>query len=288
MKVVRNMKKIKKEICVSLNNRFFLIPLFVLSTVSLLQCIEAVSMFHNYLTMISDKKETLNTGYPIYTSFNLWIGNSKSTYSTVFFIIAPLLASTPFSWSYVRDLKKGVFQYERDVRKNIVYRMVAVFVSSGLICVIPLIINFVLISVFVPSFVPDSIYDINYGIFSNNMMGIIFYRYPFAYILVYIIMSYGLNGSLGCLGLSISTISQSKTVAILFPSLLFWVVESLKNNLYVWTNREIITTSFFTANRPQFDNCFMITIELGLDILLTLLFFLIGLRGERMKDEESN
>ena len=161
------------------------------------------------------------------------------------------------------------------------YKYLSVFISSGLITAIPLFINFIGISIFIPSVIPDSAYDINYGMFSNNYVGILFYNTPFAYILFYIVLNFIFNGILGNLGLSISTIVKSKTVSILFPSVIVIIAEKLSNKLYTIFNYEISPISFLSSKNSMYFNGFVIFIEIITLTILTILFSIIGLRGKR-------
>lgn len=108
-------------------------------------------------------------------------------------------------------------------------KYIAVFISSGLTITIPLLLDFLIILLFVPAIYPDSVYDIYYGIFSNNFMADIFYGQPFVYVMMFLLLCFVFCGLFGCLGYSISTLIKSKIVAIVVPTVLMILVEFVKN-----------------------------------------------------------
>ena len=275
------MLSLKMEIKSALKNIWFLIPCIFLCLLSLIHCFSQISAYISFVNSLTEEEKNINMCFPVYTSFNYWIGNSKSTYSTIFFYSSPLLATVPFSWSYCRDLKNHRFIDIAGRNRMYFYKYLSVFISSGLITAIPLFINFIGISIFIPSVIPDSAYDINYGMFSNNYVGILFYNTPFAYILFYIVLNFIFNGILGNLGLSISTIVKSKTVSILFPSVIVIIAEKLSNKLYTIFNYEISPISFLSSKNSMYFNGFVIFIEIITLTILTILFSIIGLRGKR-------
>lgn len=270
----------KSELKRAITNIWFIIPLFILTLISLLDIILAIKSYNLFLNSINEVGEIeMDMCVPVFTSFNFWIGNSSSLYSTIFFWTSPLLAALPYSWAYCTKQNCTNSSLYNNSKEKYLIKYTSVFVSSGLIALIPLFINFIVVSLVVPSIKPDSIYDINYGIFSNNFVGVLFYKFPYIYILFYCFFNFIFNGLLGGLGISVSTISKSKTTAVLFPPIIVFLLEKLKEKIQL--SFEISPISFLCPSKPQYDNGYIIFGEIIILIILSIVFSSIGLRGKK-------
>ncbi len=151
-------------------------------------------------------------------------------------------------------------------------KYIAVFISSGLTITVPLLLDFLIILLFVPAIFPDSVYDIYYGIFSNNFMADIFYGQPFVYVLIFLLLCFVFCGLFGCLGYSISTLIKSKIIAIVVPTVLMILVEFVKNlimkndSIY---NIEFSPLSFLCPAKSYTTNWIIIISEIVVLFLIT-------------------
>ena len=272
--------KLKSELKRAIINIWFITPLFILTLISSLDILFAIKSYNLFLNTIKGFDDIeMDMCIPVFTSFNFWIGNNSSLYSTIFFWTSPLLAALPYSWAYCRKKNYRKSSLYTDSKEEYLLKYISVFISSGLIALIPLFINFIAISLVVPSIKPDSIYDINYGIFSNNYVGVLFYKFPYIYVLFYGFLNFVFNGLIGGLGISISTISKSKITAVLFPSIIIFLLEKLKGMMQL--SFEISPVSFLCPSEPQHDNGYIIIGEILIIIILSIVFSGIGLRGKK-------
>lgn len=275
----------RKEINSSIKNIWFCLPLAFFSTIALIHCYLKISDYNALLSSLTDAdKSEGNCCFPVYTSFNLWIGNDNSIYSKILFYIAPFLSALPYSWSYCRDLKKGIISNKSKSKKQYHSKLIGVFVSSGLLIAIPLFINFIGISLFVPSVKPDSAYDIYYIAFSNNFIGQLFYNVPYIYVLFYIVLNFSIYGLLGCIGLSFSTFFDSRYMAVFLPIMFLVSVEAIKIVFSSFIKSEISMLSFMYPYEPQFDNGFIIFSEIAILIFIVLVFSKIGVKNKKNED----
>lgn len=91
--------------------------------------------------------------------FTGWIGEGSSQYSYLFFLILPLLAALPYADSLFRDFKSNfinVICTKTDRKKFLVCRYLAVFLSGGIVSVMPLIVNFLLTMTVLPCVRPET------------------------------------------------------------------------------------------------------------------------------------
>ena len=224
------------EIRKSLANKYFIIICIFGIVISLLHSYIIISDYKGIsqaLEVYSSKGQ--NPYSPITNTFTLWIGwDYKSKYSKLLFNIFPLLSVTPYCWSYSSEYRKGITNnsiIKNGVSHYHLAKYTAVFVSSGLIMAIPLLINFLAILLFVPPISPDSVYDIYYGVFSNSFMADTFYMHPFIYVLTFIILNFIYCGLFGCLGYAISTIIPSRIISVLAPVFTILAIDYTKNSV---------------------------------------------------------
>lgn len=260
----------KREIALSIKNIFFLLPLILLICISIMHGYFTITEYNDFISSLSiaDKSEG-NLCFPIYTSFNLWIGNSNSIFSIILFYIAPFFAALPYSWSYCRDKKKYVS------------KLVGVFVSSGMMIAVPLILNFLGVSCFIPSIEPDSVYSFYYGIFSNNFIGVMFYKAPYLYILFYIIINFIIYGLLGCVGMSFSTVFESRYMAVFFPIMIIVIIEVLKVLLSRLIHVEVSLLSYMYPANSFNDSGAVLLLEVVLLLLTVIVFSKIGVKNSK-------
>lgn len=255
----------------SILNIWFIIPFLLGCILVIMHIIYTVANYESFINKLSNSNDiNFNPCLPIYTSINLWIGNSKTIYSQIYFNIIPYLCSLPYSWSYCYELKKSK---TASIESNIIYiqKYISVFVSSGLVISLPLLINFFGISLYIPTYKPDSVYDIYYGMFSNGFLSGLFYNSPLFYILIVIILNFIFGGLMGGLGLSISTIIKSKFIAVTSPALILLLITFVKNNFLKYTNIDISPISFIFPSISQSVKCLIVITEIVIFVLFSLI-----------------
>lgn len=212
------MNGLKKELKKSVINPFFICPLIILTVLSI---INAASNINEYNMLkkgiLTDEIMSYNPGIPIMTTFNMWLGTRKSNNITdLFFVLALAFSILPYTWSHRYEIRRKKTDAELGI-KQYYNKLIAVFITSGAIIAIPMIINFISVSLFIPSRKPDSIYDIYYGIFSSDLMGNYFYSSPMLYIFVYVLICFALCGAIGGMTYALSTIIENWILASAVP-----------------------------------------------------------------------
>lgn len=276
--------KMKIEIKKALTNKYFILICVYDIIIVLLHCYQSISEYNqsteSFLQYRTSSDIQNNPYAPIVSAFTLWIGcDSGNKFAKLFYLLFPLMAVLPYCWSYCNDIKSG--QADKSI-KNIgkfnyhLSKYIAVFISSGLTFTFPLLLDFMVILLFVPAIFPDSVYDIYYGIFSNNFMADIFYGYPFLYVLIFLFMGFVFCGLFGSLSYSVSTLIKSKVVAIIIPIALIFLVEYIKNNISY--NIEFSPLSFLCPAKSYTTNWKIIVFE-----TIVLFLFTFGISVIRFK-----
>lgn len=267
------MLKIRKELKKSIVNIWFILPCILLCLLSGIQNYLKISEYNEIMGEILKSDLSVNPCLHIYTSFTMWIGNDTSTvFSTIFFSISPLIAAIPYSWSLCKIIKSGELTSNNISSQYYFNKFVSVFISSGLLIAIPLSMNFIVTSLFVPSVTPDSVYDIYYGIFSNDFGGQLFYTLPYVYILSFILLNFVFYGLFGCIGLYVSIFFKRKIVSIITPAIIIYSIELLKKRFFTNLSIEISPISFLCPIKAVSCNHILIITEIAIMLLVTLVF----------------
>ena len=177
----------------------------------------------------------INPLAPTINVFTSWIGwNSENKYSKLFFALMPFISVIPYFWSYCDDIKKGKANVMIEKNGKFNYHLTkyfATFISSGLTIAIPLLLDFLILLLFVPAVFPDSVYDIYYGIFSNDFMANTFYTNPLLYVFVFLLLNFTYCGLFGCIGYSVSTLIKNKVISLIAPIVFILLTEFIKNKV---------------------------------------------------------
>lgn len=285
----------RSEIKRSMLNKYFICICILGIIIAILHSNDNIAGYNNIVKSLSEFAEKGQNPYsPITNAFTMWIGwDNDNIYSKLFYYLFPILSILPYCWSYCSDIKSG---YAEKSVKNIgkfnyhLSKYIAVFISSGLTIIVPLLLDFLIILLFVPAISPDSVYDIYYGIFSNNFMADIFYGQPFVYVLIFLLLCFVFCGLFGCLGYSISTLIKSKIVAIVVPIVLMGLVEFVKNlimkndSIY---NIEFSPLSFLCPAKSYTTNWIIIISEVIILFFITFSLSVLRLKKTgRRKDND--
>ena len=126
-----------------------------------------------------------NELFPVWTSYNYWIGGESETLAySAFYTLLPLFAILPHSLSCLQE-KKSSYANQMIVRVG----RQPYYLSKGIVCfsaafitiVIPLILNFAVTAAFIPSTVPQINYEIYNHVYFGAMWADLFYTHPALY-----------------------------------------------------------------------------------------------------------
>lgn len=127
------------------------------------------------------------------------------------------------------DVKEGYIKNistRMDTTGYLMGKYLAVFVSAGSICAIPLILNTYLTAMVLPSLKPEiatAVFPVIKGSFAQEL----FYTYPYLYTLLYIVIDFIMAGLYGCLALVISRIVNNRYIVMFFPFVVYLVFRTV-------------------------------------------------------------
>lgn len=277
----------KKAIC----NKFFLLAIFIGIAITFFSLIPMVQSYYQDMNNHDSFQEEFgqrNPLMPMETLFNHWIGGEANTPGAAdYFFLFPLLISIPYGWSYCAERRSGYV-------KNVVIRAgrtryylskyIALFLSGGLVMVIPLLSNFLLAAMFFPAVIPDPSYITAYGIGASSFLSMHFYSRPFLYVLLYLLVDFVFSGLIACLCFTASALVKNRVVVILLP---FFILLGFHYFCYsfIYTSGVVIYTEvspmvFLCPVPSVYDTNLFVVLIWGITLFL-LTFLTTVVRGQR-------
>ena len=273
---------LKIELKRLLKNRLLYISLFIGIVLAVCSFVKSVVPHINVLRGFSG-------GMPFPSSvFNRWMGSvmGLEPYATAYIYVCMLLAALPYCGLFVKDNKSQyILQYYSRVSKNKVHisRFVMTFVSGGIIVLIPILLNFMATTMFLPALNP-----VENGDFLNRGMSFMSNLYSdhiFVYILVYMIQTILYGGAFSVISLAVSFYFDNSFLTIIMPFISFYgvgVLSSICKNIfdtYTFSPMTLICPSHLLLD----GSLFAFVIEPVLITLLSgLIYFVKGASNEAL------
>lgn len=210
------------------SSRLFFAALLIAVTLSLLHVALVAAPY-----AVSDLYEPIRQGvkgnYPI-SVYNAWIGTTGySLYTTLYYVLLPLLACMPFSSSLSWDLETGYCSnlvIRTGFRNYYLSKMCATFFCAAFVCVFPLVLNLIGTAFFLP-FLPPEQTTGTYPIFSNLLLADVYYESPMTYIAFYLFATALISGSIATLSLAITFLRKDWYIVVLSPFIVCVVLSFL-------------------------------------------------------------
>ena len=218
-------KMLFTELKKSCKNKYFITVLIIAIIISVLS---AAYMVETYFQTLAVEKNLYrnsdvlrNPDLQMETLYNNWIGGEyTSLMSSLFFFLSPLFATFSYGWSYCVERKSGYI-------KNVLTRMkksnyffikyISVFNAGGMVVLIPMIINIMIVSMFVPAIKPDLYYLMYYGIAAPHIWSVIYFSHPLLYVILYLILDYIFAGLIATTSLVVTFWCDNKFIVMLAP-----------------------------------------------------------------------
>lgn len=163
------------------------------------------------------------------TSYFGWIcGNTITWQQYLYFLLVPLISSLPYGYSMFED-RESAFMKQIVIKcgKMDYYRakFLAVFLSGGVVTVVPLLFNLIVSMMVLPSICPDVLSN-NYSVTSNTMFSGLFYEHPNIYIFIYMMIDFLFGGLFASIAIVVSGLTEHKYVVQIAPLFILIFVNS--------------------------------------------------------------
>ena len=176
-----------------------------------------------------DRDERFQVETPFYSVFNSALGfEFISLPYTIFIYIFPILAALPFADSFYTDMKSGYIKNVLIRTKKTNYfaaKYIAVFLSAGVVVVIPLILNLLITAALLPSIIPER-YSHSFTVGFNQFGGGLYHSNPYAYAALWYILDFVYAGIFAALALTLAYFVSNRFIVLLSPFILYIAIST--------------------------------------------------------------
>lgn len=217
--------------------------------------------------------------YPL-SVFAKWIGGENaSVFPVLYYFLIPILISIPFAGSFKEDIQSRYIEnIVTRVKKEKYYfaKYVAVFLTSGCIAIIPLILNFAVTALVFPVIMPQSNTAL-FPLFSYSLLGDLFYSHPFVYLAFYLGLNFVFFGLLATIALITSYICDNLFTTMLSPFILYLFVYAV-TQITGWI--QLCPFGFLRPSQPVAADPVIVLTECVLMLLSGGVYFYVGKKKE--------
>lgn len=226
-----NRNLMRHELSKIFGNPIFALTLMVATIISMAAAIEA------WWTLETERKQLLSLGYGVGLQVQAYLGQTRESSfgnwivvsanaplsASVFFYALPLLAMLAGSWSCLSERLSGYeaqicTRVSRNAYVNV--KMLSAFLSAFAVTAIPLLVNFLIVSMLFPAYLPRVDESTYVGLYLHSYFSGLFYSRPLLYVLVYTLFDAVTLGALSMAVTGLSVVFRSRIKAMVVPYLI--------------------------------------------------------------------
>ena len=284
-------KMIKLELKKAFTTPWFYLSLAVLLLCALMSTVYSIDSYQNILRngfphYFENGKMTVNEYYAIWNCYQKWIGSELvSLASTLFFTLLPVCAVLPYASAFHQERKVGYLRVmvpQCGRKPYFLAKTLAVFLTGAVVVILPLLVNFLAVSAFVPATAPQVNYSFyNYVLFGDLWVDL-FFDQPLLYVLLYILLDGLFGGLLALFAFALSFLIPNRVVILVLPLLLLLGLDYLSTMAAGFWSSTPMTISLLDLLRAAHDATargWVVALEAG--ILAVFSGAIIWLRGVR-------
>lgn len=273
----------KKQLEIEFGRIFFSRTLWVSLTVGLI-IVVAQFVTNVYPYALNPLRFWSYDAYPA-NVFTYWIGGmGAGVCQTIYELVLPILAMLPYALSYHQDMKTGYIKniYTRTPRINyLVAKYVAVFISAGIVTVIPYMINLLAVSCVLPAINPPI-----EGPGEIAWSCTVFYRlkmsHPYIHIMLMLIVMFIYAGVFATTALAAATAVENIFILALVPFIVWYglkmISANVKSLLGFYTSPTIaISTSIHISNLGM-----VIMLPIVVGGISAIVYFIKGVKSDAL------
>lgn len=264
----------------------------------LFSVLSAVYMIQNYggynpdevIASMEDGKYLTNPSLPLYSFYNSWLGGDDlSLASTLYYVLLPIGAALPFSWSFCVERKSGYLKnvYTRvDKRIYLCGKTIAAFLSGATAVFISLLVNLLLVAARIPFVTPFAGYTFYNHIQFGELWSDLYFVNPFCFVILYVLLTILYGGLFSLVSFSLGFYFRNVFVVVLLPFLFMLAAVYMENmicvNMQILWPMEFVPTAFLHV---QGIHSFIRPWGVLLTTIVMLLFALLTISVRGTKDE---
>ena len=181
-------KMIKLELKKAFTTPWFYLSLAVLMLCALMSTVYSIDSYQNiringFPHYFENGKMTVNEYYATWNCYQKWIGSELvSLASTLFFTLLPVCAVLPYASAFHQERKVGYLRVmlpQCGKKSYFLAKTMAVFLTGAAVVILPLVVNFLAVSAFIPATAPQVNYNFyNYVLFGDLWADLFFKPTP--------------------------------------------------------------------------------------------------------------
>lgn len=228
---------LKIEIKKATRNIMFIITLIVAVIITMFSAVHVINQYYDTIAYdnISESlmNDITNPDYAMISLFNSWIGQEWiSVGEALFYLLLPFFSTLAYSWSLNSEQKSG---YEKQIitrtyrKKYYISKYFSVFIAGGLVIVIPMLLNFMVVAMFIPAIEPDIFYDMYYGMNTTQVFSTLFFAHPYMFVAYRLISNFIFAGLFATMGMSLTFFIKNKFLIVTIPFLLSLILSYISS-----------------------------------------------------------
>lgn len=279
---MKNMLQI--EFKKAFKNKLFVFTLFLATAIAIYSAAFCINGYYKGIAFQTQLGQQFGAIYNPQLAgaslFNRWIGlEFISPAGTMYYLVFPLLACFPYAWSYFSEHKSGYIKNiatRTNKKTYFISKYIAVFFSGGITVLLPIIMNFMIVSSFVPAIKPDAFSDIYYGIHPWQSSAALFYEHPYIFILLNMVLTFLFSGLVATMSLAITFFFKNKFAVLLAPFFIFLSLNYISSSIQ---NIPEISPIQFLHSSTTYSKIWIMAFEAILIFGIT--FFITVWRGKK-------
>lgn len=182
-------------------NKWFVSSLLVMSVLGVANAFSANALFQEIYEVLAGQTMYANSEFSLVSLYGyLIITNTDLAPTEAFYLLFPIAAIMPYSWSLCKERNNGylINIYTRTKKSTyLAAKCIATFTASFAVILVPLTLNLIASACLIPAFMPDISSLIYNGIGENRLWSSIYYTYPIAYCALFILLCAAFSGVWG-------------------------------------------------------------------------------------------
>lgn len=271
---------LKAELRRALSGKWFFIALAAVCAISVASAVGALSVaFENEYRGL-EYREQKYFRLSVLSCFRQWIVIDAGQPATgLFFFLLPLLVVLPYAWSLSFDVKTGYVNnlITRTSRANYcVSKFLSVFLSAGIVAVVPVLLNLLICACALPAYVPDVFDVVYFGVYENSLWSEAFYSAPLLYAALFSGLIFVFSGLWAVSVSALSLFVKNRLVFTVAPFLFLLLVEYLNLMVFPGAISAALTPFEYLrgAGSPFITNGWVVLLELAFLLAFsTVVFF---------------
>lgn len=286
-------KIVKLELKKAFRSPWFFLSLAVLLLCALMSTVYSIDSYQNiringFPHYFENGKMTVNEYYATWNCYQKWIGSELvSLASTLFFTLLPVCAVLPYASAFHQERKVGYLRVmlpQCGKKSYFLAKTMAVFLTGAAVVILPLVVNFLAVSAFIPATAPQVNYNFyNYVLF-GDLWADLFFNQPLLYVALYILLDSLFGGLLGLFAFALSFLIRNRVVILVLPLLFLLGLDyfsTLVAGFWASTPMTISLLDLLRAAHDATAKGWVVALEGGiLAVFSGLVIWLRGVRSE--------